>query len=285
MINGFLNVNKPDGLTSFDVITKIRKTFGIKKIGHLGTLDPAGTGVLPLAIGKATKFFDYFLEKTKVYRAIFVFGKETDTLDSMGVLTKRDDKIISEEQVKEALEKFKGEINQVPPMYSAKKINGKRAYDLARQNKDIQLNECKVIVHKFDLIKGKGTNKFLFEIECSSGTYIRSLCRDLARELDSVGYMPLIIRVKSGMFEISDSLDLNTILEKDKLDELVVPIDKLLKFDAINLNEEEYKKVRNGLTIQCNKQDAKYFLYNNSKLFALGNICDKKLKMEIFLDD
>ena len=286
MNSGFLNVIKPDGLTSFQVIAKVRKKFGIKKVGHMGTLDPAGVGVLPLAIGKATKLFDLMQNKTKTYYAIFVFGKQTDTLDSFGIVDKIDVNCnISSEQINVALKDFIGEIDQLPPKFSAKKINGKRAYDLARCGEEFELLPKRIKIDEFDLVEQIDANKYLFKIVCSSGTYIRSLCRDLAYKLNTVAYMPLIIRSNVEDFNLENGVTLVDLLDSDNPQKYIIPIDSVYKLDKIELDELNAKKLRNGLSVKTNALNGKYYLYDNNKLFAIGNAQDKLLKMEIYLDD
>lgn len=285
MINGFLNINKPDNITSFGVLAKLKKQFKVIKFGHMGTLDPAGVGVLPIAVGKATKLFNLFSEHKKVYRAIFVFGKETDTLDSFGEVVKKSSKIISKQLIEEKLCNFVGELDQLPPKFSAKKINGVRAYDLARNGEDFDLKPKRICVSRFELVEELEENTFLFEIECSTGTYIRSLCRDLANCLGTVGYMPLIIRLKMGDFEIDNAKTLNQILSQNDIKSNLIPIENVVKLQQINLSDSEFVKVRNGMMINFNKEDGKYYLNYKENIFAVGQIKDKMLKMEIYLDD
>ena len=287
MIKGFLNINKPDGITSFGVVAKLRKRFGIKKIGHMGTLDPAGCGVLPLAIGKATKLFSLMQEKRKVYRAIFVFGKETNTLDSDGQVVSETAKIITQEKIINALPKFMGLIKQTPPNFSAKKVNGKRAYELARNDEEVILTPKNIEIFRFELLEELAENKFLFEIECSSGTYVRSLCRDLARELETVAYMPLIIRMACDDFKIQNSIPLSQILDSNEpIDKFLIPIENIFILDKIILNENEYKKIRNGLEVKVsNKTNGLKYLVFKDEIFSIGKVANDKLKMEIYLDD
>ena len=189
MNSGIINVLKPAGITSTAVLNAIKKQLRPNKIGHLGTLDPSGTGVLPVCINKATKLFDYYLKKDKCYRAVFVFGKETDTLDSDGQVINQDDKTITKQQIENILSSFVGKQLQLPPKYSAKKVAGQRAYELARQDKDFELTAKEVEIYDINVITEIAHNAFLFEIKCSSGTYIRSIARDIAKKLDTVAYM------------------------------------------------------------------------------------------------
>lgn len=286
MINGIININKSDALTSFKVVSLVKKKLGIKKVGHLGTLDPAGCGVLPIAVNKATKLFDYYLNKRKVYRACFYFGKETDTLDSEGKLICLKEKIVTSDDINAVLSKLIGVLEQMPPKYSAKSINGVRAYDLARSGVEFELKPKTIEVFRFELVKQLKQNLFLFEIECSAGCYIRSLCRDLAYLLDTVAYMPLIIRTKAGEFTIENSVPFETLEASDNITQFITPIEDCLHYDKIVLNESDAKKVENGLSIKYNLPNNFYLLYDNSEnFFALGKAENEILKMEVYFGD
>ncbi|MEG1711176.1 MAG: tRNA pseudouridine(55) synthase TruB, partial [Clostridia bacterium] len=188
-MNGFINCNKPSKMTSSDVVCRIKRLCKGNKIGHMGTLDPGAAGVLPIAIGKATRLFDFLTHKKKIYRARFTYGKTTDTLDSYGKLLQTSDIIPNKEQLENILGEFIGNIMQMPPLYSALKVNGAKAYDLARKNIDFELKARNVEVFNFTLNKQIAIDTFEFDIECGGGTYIRSLVRDTAEKLGTVGYM------------------------------------------------------------------------------------------------
>ena len=209
--NGIIILNKPTGMSSSLAVSIVKRTLHPNKIGHLGTLDPLGTGLLLLAVNKATKLFDLYLKKNKTYRAIFKFGIETDTFDSEGKITKINECDIKIEDVKKATTTLVGHQHQLPPIYSAKKINGKKAYELARQGVEVKLKTREVDIYKFECIEEIDKNTFLFEIECSAGTYIRSLCRDIAEKLSTCGVMVSIIRTKCGVFSLEDSVTLKQI--------------------------------------------------------------------------
>lgn len=213
-INGVVVLNKPTGMNSMTAVKRVQRLLGASKAGHLGTLDPFASGVLPIALGKATKLFESHLKDGKTYRAIFKFGFESDTADSEGKILTFDDVQITKEQVVEKIKEFVGEFDQMPPIYSAKKINGKKAYELAREGKEVVLKTKRITIFKFDLIQQLAKNTFLFEIVSSSGTYIRSCCTDLAKSLSTVGVMTGLIRTKSGSYDIADSVTLDEISEK-----------------------------------------------------------------------
>lgn len=286
MISGIINVNKPEGITSFQVVSLIKKKLGIKRVGHLGTLDPAGCGVLPIAVNKATKLFDYYLNKRKTYRAIFYFGKETDTLDSFGKVINTYDKIINMADLIDECHKMCGIQEQMPPKYSAKSINGIRAYELARSNVEFELKPKKVEIFNFKVVEKLKTNLYLFEIECSAGCYIRSICRDLAKRLGTVAYMPLIIRVKAGDFAIDSSVDYCELQKSENIESYINDIACCLKLDKITFNEVNTKKLKSGQCLYFNIADGNYLLLdNNNQAFALGRVENNSLKMERYLGD
>ena len=188
-MNGFINVIKPVGATASDVVVKLKFLLQEKKIGHLGTLDPGASGVLPIAVGQATRLFDFLTDKVKYYRAFFTFGKTTDTLDAYGVLTESSDVIPDENAIKGVLTGFVGEFDQIPPVYSAKSVGGVRSYKLARSGAEVELKPKRVSIYEIRLISQKSDDTFVVDIKCSAGTYIRSLARDIAQACGTVGYM------------------------------------------------------------------------------------------------
>ena len=214
-INGIVVLNKPTGMNSMKAVKQVQYKLGAKKAGHLGTLDPMGTGILLIALGKATKLFEKHLNVKKTYRACFKFGVETDTLDSDGTITKKIDCDINMQQLKKVCSSFVGKYEQTPPIYSAKKVNGKKAYDLARAGQQVTLKTKLIEIFSLEIIKQIDKNTFLFEIECSSGTYIRSLCRDIANKLNTCATMVAIIRTKSGDYSLENSTTLQDLTEQD----------------------------------------------------------------------
>ena len=211
--NGIIVLNKPTGMSSNLAVQIAKRILKPNKIGHLGTLDPLGTGILLLAVNKATKLFDEYLNKTKLYRAIFYFGKETDTLDSEGVVVAQNEVNITLNQVQDVAKQFVGEFDQLPPKYSAKKINGKNAYELARKGEQFELKTRHVTIYQCDVLYQVDNNAFMFEIKCSAGTYIRSICRDIAYKLSTYGTMLAIIRTICGDYKIEDSCTLQQLRE------------------------------------------------------------------------
>lgn len=209
--NAIINLNKPTGMSSFLAVKKVARLLGVKKAGHMGTLDPYGCGVLLVGVNKGTKLFDEYLKKIKTYIAVFHFGYETDTLDSEGQIINENICNVSKEEIEKSLEKFIGKQNQMPPLYSAKKINGKKACDVARAGGQLELKPKEIEIFDIKLLRDLGDNNFQFSITCSAGTYIRSICRDLAYTLSTYGTMVSIIRTKCGDFDIKNSCTLQDI--------------------------------------------------------------------------
>ena len=290
-MDGFVNVLKPSGPTASDVVVKLKKVYSQKKIGHLGTLDPGAAGVLPIALGKATKLFDLLTYKTKKYRVYFTFGKTTDTLDSYGQVTDTKEFLFTQEQLQNAIKSFVGKIEQLPPMYSAISINGNRAYDLARQGIDVQLPLRQVEVFDFKLVRQVSNDTWCFDILCGGGTYMRSLARDLAHKLDTVGYMSCLIRLSSGPFDVLNAKTLEEICQNptDALLDLEYP---LLGYDKIEVPKKYYKQLYNGVKLSgldylaTNISDIVYYrVYCDNKFFGVGSFKDSKLVLDYRMID
>lgn len=230
MIHGIINVYKEKGFTSHDVVAKLRGIVGQKKIGHTGTLDPDAVGVLPVCLGRATKVCDLLTDKDKVYEAVLLLGKETDTQDTSGeVLVSKDTSELTEGQVREAILSFVGDYEQIPPMYSALKVNGKKLYELAREGKVVERKARPVKILDIQILE-MNLPRVRMTVACSKGTYIRTLCHDIGQKLSCGGCMEELIRTKVSCFEIKDSLTLDEIRNKKDegtLDEVLVPIDAM----------------------------------------------------------
>ncbi len=269
--SGFLNINKPKGKTSAQIVAKVKRELNLPKntkIGHMGTLDPMASGVLVVAIGSATKAFDILLNKRKTYRATFTFGFETDTLDSEGETVNNSQVIPYKDEIERVLPSFIGLISQVPPSYSAKNIKGKRAYTLARQGKDIELEPSMVQIYKFDLVFQNSRDTFTFDIECGSGTYIRSLCRDLAYRLGSVATMTALTRIKSGIFDINTSITPETVTESD-----IMPLEKVFAdLEKLTLPKDEFDDFLSGKKITVNNRNGLYRLYNDERFWGIVEV-------------
>lgn len=277
---GIIPINKPENWTSFDVVNKLKYKLKPLKVGHLGTLDPMATGVLLVTVGKATKLFDIMQEKQKTYVATFKFGVLTDTLDATGeVLSNSQIEPIKEEKLKEVLPKFIGKISQIPPKYSAKSVNGKRAYDLARNGVEFELKPKDVEIYSIKVLEFDGIS-VKFEISCGSGTYIRAIGRDIAKELQTVATMTELIRTRVGNINISKCYDIENI---DNLQDIIIPIKEVLNFQTLDLSKEEISKILNGQSLKIDKLDGIYCLTDDVDVFALVEINNFNAKMSLFL--
>lgn len=278
-MKGFVNVYKPKGMTSFQVVAKLKKIYQTKRVGHLGTLDPMAEGVLPIAIGKATKFFDYFLLKQKEYDAVFRAGVLTDTLDADGQIVNENNFIPTIEQVQKASVNFVGKISQMPPKFSAKKVNGIRAYKLAREGKDFDLKPKEVEIYHISTSKGGDDSLFNLKIICSSGTYIRSLGVDIFASINALATMVKLVRTRAGQFKIENSFSLEEI--ENNPQSAITKIDEVITLPKIELNEEQFFKLKNGVAINYLGTDAEYWVAYKNEVLGLGTIKDNVLKIKI----
>lgn len=281
MNKGIIAINKPIGWTSFDVVNKVKHILHQKKVGHLGTLDPMATGVLLVTVGKATKLFDYMQQKQKTYVAKFEFGYMTDSLDLDGKIVEKTKILPSKNDILQVLPKFKGKINQIPPKYSAKSVNGKRAYELARQNVEFELASKLVEVFQLEMLDYKD-NILTLKIVCGSGTYIRSLCRDIAKELNSLATMIELTRTNIDSFNLKNCIEIDK-LTIENINSYIQPIKNLVKLNNINLDEIETKKILNGQTIITNYIDGLYLLNDNIDTIAMIKVEKNRAKMSIYL--
>ena len=249
MVNGIINVYKEKGYTSFDVVAKLRGIFHQKKIGHTGTLDPDAQGVLPVCLGKATRVCDLLTDKDKVYKAVLLLGQETDTQDISGQVLNQAEVNVTEQAVYDAISQFIGRQKQVPPMYSALKVNGKKLYELARAGKEVErqarhvdLPAIEILEIKFPVVK--------FRVECSKGTYIRSLCADIGEKLRCGGTMQSLVRTRVGEFRLADALTLAQLQElrdTERLEEALLPTDRIFSdFPMLHVEEKWRKLIDNG---------------------------------------
>ncbi|MBR6737141.1 MAG: tRNA pseudouridine(55) synthase TruB [Clostridia bacterium] len=277
-MKGFINYYKPSGISSAYAINRIKKLFKGEKIGHMGTLDPLAEGVLPIAIGKATRLFDYLLDKDKVYVATFTFGYETDTLDRGGKVIKSGGKVPTESEVLKVIPSLIGTVMQVPPAYSAKNVQGKRSYELARQGIEVELKPKKVEISQIKLINYNG-DSFNFEITCKGGTYIRSIVRDMALALNTFGTMTALKRVKSGAFSVENAVYEEEIVESDLEDLLIAP-DSVLSLESIYLNDELYIELENGRPCIATCENGLYKVYHDEEFIGVGLVENAILKIK-----
>lgn len=250
-MNGIINVYKEKGYTSHDVVAKLRGILQMRKIGHTGTLDPEATGVLPVCVGKATKVCDLLTNKDKTYIAQVQLGITTDTYDMTGEILTEQKAEISEEQIRTVISSFRGEINQIPPMYSAIKVNGKRLYELARQGKEVERKERKVTIYHLEITNTDyEKQQFTMEVQCSKGTYIRSLCHDIGQALGYGATMKSLIRTHVGDFDLEHAYTLEEIesyVKAGKKDSLLLPIDAVFeRYPRCEVTSEGMRYLKNG---------------------------------------
>ena len=238
--------------------------------GHFGTLDPMAEGILPVGIYKTTRLFDYTLDKEKQYTARFVFGKTTDTLDTTGNISAECEVFPTSEQIKSILPEFIGDIMQVPPKFSAKCIDGKRGYALARRGVDFELAPKKVRINNITLKEQISKEEFEFVIDCKGGTYIRSLARDIANRCGTVGVMSKLVRTKVGVFNIENSVPLSEFKETDTPEKYILPADIAVDYEKLVLTSEQATKILNGVFENYGYADGIYRVYNENEFWGIG---------------
>lgn len=283
---GFLNIYKPVGMTSHDVVAALRRVTKIKQIGHTGTLDPFAEGVLPICVGKATRLIEY-LQDDKEYLATVQFGASTNTFDLDGEKTSVSGKKVTKSQVEEALKAFSGEISQLPPIFSAIKVKGKKLYEYARKGEEVEIHPRKVVIENIELKEFDEENQQAqILIKCSKGTYIRSIANDLGQNLGCGGYLVKLIRTQAGSFRVEDSFQLDTVeVEKN----FVNPLD-VLNLPKIAVKDKDLTKIKNGMPIEFSpREDIKFgnfviLVYNNVEICAVGVAGNDKIKLKkVFL--
>lgn len=257
-INGVINVIKPAGMTSFDIVRRIRKIANTKKVGHIGTLDPIAVGVLPVCVGKATKIIEYLVEGSKTYCAEMTLGSSTDTQDSEGKTLKTSDVNCSDYEIKNAIMSFVGEYKQTPPMYSALKYKGKKLYEYARQGIEIERKTRDIYIHWIK-IKNINNNKVVFDVNCSKGAYIRTLCDDIGKKLGCYGHMSFLLRIENGVFNLDNAHTLKEIeqsVNNGNTQNVLIGIDLCLKnMIKVELPDLDTSKFVNGVLIKIEKND------------------------------
>ena len=267
MVNGIICVYKEKGYTSHDVVAKIRKIFNQKKVGHTGTLDPEAVGVLPVCLGKATKVSSMLTDTDKVYETTLKLGITTDTQDSTGKIIEEKEVNISEVQIKEVINKYIGEYYQIPPMYSAIKVKGKKLYELAREGIEVEREPRKVYIYNIEILNYSLDTIFL-RVYCSKGTYIRTLCYDIGKNLGCGAHMSKLERTKVGCFDINTCYRLDTIEQQVKdigCDHLIIPIDELFKDYAKAVIIKKYESLLyNGNILSLNTLNIDGELINNN---------------------
>ncbi|MDV7337972.1 tRNA pseudouridine(55) synthase TruB [Terasakiella sp. A23] len=282
-IHGWLIIDKPLEISSNNVVGKVRWLTKAQKVGHGGTLDPLASGILPLAFGEATKTVSYVMDGTKTYRFEVSWGESRNTDDAEGEVTETSDVRPKQDQIEAVLSNFIGENDQVPPIYSALMIDGQRAYKLARDGQDVEMASRKVQIDDLKLIECVDANRALFEVQCGKGTYVRSLGRDIAKALGTVGYISLLRRTKVGPFDEKSAISLDSleeIVHSDALFESLLAIETVLDdILALALSQDETQKIRNGMALDTDLADAEVIrLMHDDKLVALAKVEDGNVR-------
>ncbi len=291
-MDGIIIVNKPKKLTSHDIVYKVKKTLG-EKVGHTGTLDPMATGVLPLLVGKGTLVSKYLINHDKVYKVQMQLGKKTETADVEGEIIEEIDvpnNILKKDIVEETLKTFLGKQEQTPPIYSAIKVNGKKLYEYARKGQTVEIQKRQIEIYSIELEKiDKDRKQIEFIVKCSKGTYIRSLCEDIAKKLGNIAYMSELNRIEVGEFNISESIEIEE-LQKNKenqeyIDSHFISIEKLFeKNEKIRLNTRKIELVLNGVKITYEAPNGLYKIYDDTEKFiGIGIIKDNLLKRDVII--
>lgn len=285
-MNGILIVNKPLNCTSHDIVYKVKKITK-SKVGHTGTLDPMASGVLPLLIGRATLCSKYFVNHDKIYNVQLKLGIKTDTADQEGKILEKaevDSKILEEKNVKQKLQTFLGKQIQRPPIYSAIKVHGKKLYEYARKNEEVEIPTREITIYEIKLNEINTKNNIInFTVHCSKGTYIRSLCEDIAHKLGTIGYMAGLERTKVGEFSIKNSVNIDELDEKT-IEKYIIKIEDVLEnFEKINIAETELKKLLNGVKLKKDYSDGIYKIYCKENFIGTGTIKNKFLKRDVII--
>lgn len=293
-MNGIIIINKPEGFTSQDVVSKVKKILNTKKAGHTGTLDPLATGVLPVLLGEYTKLSKYLIEHEKKYIVSCKLGIRTETGDSEGNVIEQEEvleKYLDEIYVKNVLKNFLGKQIQTPPMYSAIKVNGKKLYEYARAGEKVDVPTREIEIYDIKLLEiNSETSEIVFEVFCSKGTYMRTLCEDIAKKIGTIGFMSSLKRTLVGKFPLEKSVDLD-VLEKNRLNEEFLK-DNIIKMEAIfnklpkiNLSSKKERLFFNGVMLMAENQDGVYNIYVGQKYLGLGTVKNKLLKRDIIIEE
>lgn len=290
-MNGIIIINKHKGCTSHDIVYKVKKMFN-EKVGHTGTLDPMATGVLPLLIGKGTQCSKYLINHDKIYNVTLQLGEKTDTADSEGkvIETKEvKEKTLKKENIEKIFEKFKGKQEQIPPIYSAIKVNGKKLYEYARKGQEVEIKPRKIKIYNIELLNINEKQKQIeFQVSCSKGTYIRSLCEDIAQRLETVGYMLELKRIQVGNFNIKEATTIeqleNNIDNKEFIEENFIQFEEIFKNkEKIELDDRKLRLFLNGVQLTMTCKDEIYRIYSNNKFIGIGIVKDNLLKRDVVI--
>lgn len=268
-MTGIVIVDKPAGWTSQDVTARLRRVFGTRRIGHGGTLDPMATGVLPVFVGRATRGVEFFEHADKTYEAVLRMGTVTDTQDSTGTVLEKRPVTVTEAEFRDILPKFTGEIAQIPPMYSAIKVDGKKLYELARAGKEIERKPREITIFSLDLLEFTGETAKI-RVHCSKGTYIRTLCHDIGAALGCGGCMEALRRTAAGEYTLADSVELDTLLNAERPEDYLRDVDTLFRqYPAVTLTEKQTLRCRNGNSFSIALPEGSYRAYDGQGTFLM----------------
>ena len=268
-MTGIVIVDKPAGWTSQDVTARLRRVFGTRRIGHGGTLDPMATGVLPVFVGRATRGVEFFEHADKTYEAVLRLGTVTDTQDSTGTVLEKRPVTVTEAEFRDILPKFTGEIAQIPPMYSAIKVDGKKLYELARAGKEIERKPREITIFSLDLLEFTGETAKI-RVHCSKGTYIRTLCHDIGAALGCGGCMEALRRTAAGEYTLADSVELDTLLSAEHPEDYLRDVDTLFRqYPAVTLTEKQTLRCRNGNSFSIALPEGRYRAYDSQGTFLM----------------
>ena len=268
-MTGIVIVDKPAGWTSQDVTARLRRVFGTRRIGHGGTLDPMATGVLPVFVGRATRGVEFFEHADKTYEAVLRLGTVTDTQDSTGTVLEKRPVTVTEAEFRDILPKFTGEIAQIPPMYSAIKVDGKKLYELARAGKEVERKPREITIFSLELLEFSGETAKI-RVHCSKGTYIRTLCHDIGAALGCGGCMETLRRTAAGEYTLADSVELDTLLNAERPEDYLRDVDTLFRqYPAVTLTEKQTLRCRNGNSFSIALPEGSYRAYDGQGTFLM----------------
>lgn len=268
-MDGIVIVDKPQGWTSQDVTARLRRVFGTRRIGHGGTLDPMATGVLPVFVGRATRAVEFFEHAEKTYETVLRLGITTDTEDMTGTVLTEENVSFTEEQLQETLAAFRGEILQVPPMYSALKVNGQKLCDLARKGKTVERQPRPITIHELSLVE-RGENTLRLRVRCSKGTYIRTLCKDIGEKLGCGGCMESLRRVAAGEYTVDEAVPLQTLLDTEEPEKYLRDVDTMFRnYPAVTLTAKQETRCRNGNAFSVSLAPGTYRAYSQGGEFLM----------------
>ena len=288
---GVVPLLKPPGLSSSDCVVDVRRLFGEKRVGHLGTLDPGAAGILPVCVGRAVRLFDYLVDKEKTYRFELILGAATDTQDSFGQVIETGARDMAAAEIEAVLPRFRGDIEQLAPAYSALKSNGQKLYDLALQGKAVPEKRRPVTIRELTLLRQEGEGRFLFEMTCSRGTYVRTVCHDLGHALGTCGHMGSLLRTRSGPFTVERSFtveELRALWEEDRLGEALIPCEAALsQFPVLTLPQDRLIPTKNGLPTDLHggdrRPDGLLRLYCDGAFLGIGKVEQGRVKLSVHL--